>query len=91
MYLSAATANKRTVADFSTSTIPELGYPDGMTVDTEGKLWVACFEAGKVVRVDSETGTGKWFILNAFVFILMGAKIQISENVILTHECFRTK
>ncbi|XP_048249922.1 regucalcin-like isoform X2 [Haliotis rufescens] len=27
-----------------------------MTVDTEGKLWVACFDAGKVVRLDPETG-----------------------------------
>ncbi|XP_071085154.1 regucalcin-like isoform X2 [Haliotis cracherodii] len=48
--------NKRTVADFSSTEIPDLGYPDGMTVDTEGKLWVACFDAGKVVRLDPETG-----------------------------------
>ncbi|XP_071085153.1 regucalcin-like isoform X1 [Haliotis cracherodii] len=51
-----AISNKRTVADFSSTEIPDLGYPDGMTVDTEGKLWVACFDAGKVVRLDPETG-----------------------------------
>jgi gluconolactonase len=32
------------------------GYPDGMTIDTEGKLWVACFFAGKIFRFDPETG-----------------------------------
>ncbi|KAI5712714.1 hypothetical protein M8J75_010670 [Diaphorina citri] len=25
-----------------------LGSPDGMTIDSEGKLWVACFKGGKV-------------------------------------------
>ncbi|XP_067669755.1 regucalcin-like [Haliotis asinina] len=50
-------SNKRTVADFSSTEIPDMGYPDGMTIDTEGKLWVACFDAGKVVRIDPETGT----------------------------------
>ncbi|OWF49136.1 regucalcin-like [Mizuhopecten yessoensis] len=32
------------------------GCPDGMTIDTEDKLWVACFSAGRVVRYDPETG-----------------------------------
>ncbi|XP_033737419.1 regucalcin-like [Pecten maximus] len=32
------------------------GFPDGMTIDTEDKLWVACFSAGRVVRYDPETG-----------------------------------
>ncbi|XP_046575369.1 LOW QUALITY PROTEIN: regucalcin-like [Haliotis rubra] len=50
-------SNQRTVADFSSTEIPDMGYPDGMTIDTEGKLWVACFDAGKVVRIDPETGT----------------------------------
>ncbi|XP_064599238.1 regucalcin-like [Liolophura sinensis] len=33
-----------------------LGLPDGMTSDVEGKLWLACFGEGKVVRLDPETG-----------------------------------
>lgn len=38
-------------------TIPEEdGYPDGMTVDTEGNLWVCHFAGAKVVQFDS---TGK--------------------------------
>ncbi|XP_046575364.1 regucalcin-like isoform X2 [Haliotis rubra] len=49
-------SNQRTVADFSSTEIPDMGFPDGMTIDTEGKLWVACFDAGKVVRLDPETG-----------------------------------
>ncbi|GAF21213.1 LOW QUALITY PROTEIN: gluconolactonase [Bacillus sp. JCM 19047] len=32
------------------------GAPDGMTIDSEGKLWVALWGAGAVIRVDPETG-----------------------------------
>ncbi len=32
----------------------ENGKPDGMTVDCEGCLWVACYYAGKVLRLDSD-------------------------------------
>ncbi len=31
--------------------------PDGACLDAEGKLWVALFGAGKVVRLDPESGT----------------------------------
>lgn len=33
-----------------------LGVPDGMTIDTEDKIWVACFGGGRVVRFDPENG-----------------------------------
>lgn len=31
--------------------------PDGMTIDEEGKLWIALWGSGKVVRCDPEKGT----------------------------------
>jgi len=34
----------------------ELGYPDGMTIDSEGKLWIAMWGGGYVTRWDPETG-----------------------------------
>ncbi|XP_006009938.1 regucalcin isoform X2 [Latimeria chalumnae] len=32
------------------------GIPDGMCIDAEGKLWVACYNGGRVLRIDPETG-----------------------------------
>ncbi|XP_033735023.1 regucalcin-like [Pecten maximus] len=34
-----------------------MGWPDGMTMDTDGHLWVACFGIGKVISFDPVTGT----------------------------------
>ncbi|KFV68944.1 Regucalcin [Dryobates pubescens] len=34
----------------------EENIPDGMCIDTEGKLWVACYNGGRVLRLDPETG-----------------------------------
>lgn len=35
----------------------DMGYPDGMTNDAEGKLWIACYDGGRVLRVDPQTKT----------------------------------
>lgn len=35
---------------------PGMGAPDGMTIDVEGKLWVAMWGGGCVTRWDPETG-----------------------------------
>ncbi|XP_058472802.1 regucalcin [Solea solea] len=32
------------------------GLPDGMTVDAEGRLWVTCYNGGRVVNIDPVTG-----------------------------------
>lgn len=34
----------------------ELGYPDGMTIDIEDKLWVALWGAGRVARICPQRG-----------------------------------
>ena len=34
----------------------DMGYPDGMTIDAEGKLWVAMCHGGTVLRIDPLSG-----------------------------------
>ncbi|KAL4239431.1 hypothetical protein ACF0H5_000246 [Mactra antiquata] len=52
-----AMSNERVVVDFGgEETMGTLGFPDGMAIDTEGKLWVATFFGSRVVRFDPETG-----------------------------------
>lgn len=36
------------------------GFPDGMTVDADGHLWVACYNGGRVIRIDPATGQSHW-------------------------------
>ncbi len=44
--------NRRPVIDIPGS----MGYPDGMTIDAEGKLWIAMFEGAAVSRWDPDGG-----------------------------------
>lgn len=32
------------------------GVPDGLTLDVDGNLWVACVHGGAIIRVDPRTG-----------------------------------
>ncbi|WP_285848254.1 SMP-30/gluconolactonase/LRE family protein [Paenibacillus sp. MER TA 81-3] len=41
---------------------PEQGYPDGMTIDTEGMLWIAHWGGGGVSRWDPHTGRQIGFV-----------------------------
>lgn len=45
--------NVSVVFDVKGNNVP--GSPDGMTIDAEGKLWIALFGGGKVIRIDPET------------------------------------
>ena len=47
-----ALRNKRTVVDFS----GEEGFPDGMTIDEEGMLWIAHWDGYQVSRWNPRTG-----------------------------------
>jgi len=45
-------SNEKTIVE-----IPgNIGYPDGMTIDSEGKLWVALWSGSAVHRYDPESG-----------------------------------
>ena len=46
--------NRRIVVRFPDD--PESGYPDGMTVDTEGMIWVAHWEGSRVTRWNPVSG-----------------------------------
>ncbi|XP_071118786.1 regucalcin-like [Haliotis cracherodii] len=51
-------SNRRVAVDFDA--VPEfkgnVPGPDGMTIDTDGNLWVACFGGGMVAKFDPKTG-----------------------------------
>lgn len=46
--------NEKTLVNYKENNIN--GYPDGMTIDEDGKLWVACFNGGQVLRIDPDSG-----------------------------------
>ncbi|KAI5694077.1 hypothetical protein M8J76_004576 [Diaphorina citri] len=45
----------RTVFDFATAFVP--GSPDGMTIDSDGKLWIASWGGSRIIKVDPVTST----------------------------------
>ena len=47
-------ANREVIFEFEKNEIP--GSPDGMTIDSEGKLWIACIYGSKVIQIDPNTG-----------------------------------
>lgn len=47
-------SNRETIFEFDKFGIP--GVPDGMTIDTDGNLWVAVFNGSRVLHVDPRTG-----------------------------------
>lgn len=49
-------SNRRVVIDFETTPgYKECGLPDGMTIDVNDKIWLACFAGNTVLQVDPET------------------------------------
>jgi len=47
-----AIANRRTLRQFA----PGEGSPDGMTIDADGRLWIALWDGWRVVQIDATTG-----------------------------------
>ena len=46
--------DKKVIIDYTID--KSLGLPDGMCVDSQGKLWIASFDGGCVTRWDPDTG-----------------------------------
>lgn len=46
--------NRQTAFDFDKYDIP--GVPDGMTIDTDGNLWVAVFDGARVLHINPCSG-----------------------------------
>lgn len=46
-------SNQRVLYDFNKNQdIGQHELPDGMTIDTDGHLWVACYDGGRILRID---------------------------------------
>jgi len=50
----ATIANRRKVFNFTEKGVA--GHPDGMTIDSNGTLWIACFDGSQVINVDPTSG-----------------------------------
>jgi len=54
--VTGSASNPKVWLDWNTHPIyKDQGYPDGMTTDAEGKLWIACYDGGQVLRIDPES------------------------------------
>ena len=53
-YLNCSSGNRRTVLDFKEQGLTD-DHPDGMTIDTDGNLWLAHYNGRKVTSVISIT------------------------------------
>nr|ADK55065.1 luciferin regenerating enzyme [Lampyris turkestanicus] len=45
--------NRKVIFDFDKHSIP--GIPDGMTIDSEGNLWVAVFDGARILKINPNT------------------------------------
>jgi sugar lactone lactonase YvrE len=49
-------SSEKTLTDLTTFGTPKMTYPYGMTIDTEGFLYVAMFGSGKILKINTTTG-----------------------------------
>lgn len=91
MNASGALADKRVFFRFST----QMGYPDGMCVDTQGALWVAAWQGEGVYRIGADAQVQEYIALpalqttsTAFVgqqrnrLLVTSARVGLSEQVL---------
>ena len=70
--------------DFNQWSSEEVGFPDGMCIDQEGKLWVAGYFSGKVMQFDPRTGEGNLQIhMGKKQLCVVTLSYNISERLIL--------
>jgi sugar lactone lactonase YvrE len=54
--------NQRVFVDYNNNEdFDNKELPDGMTIDKNGNLWVACFNGSRVVNIDANTGQFKFY------------------------------
>ncbi|CAI9736746.1 regucalcin-like isoform X1 [Octopus vulgaris] len=49
-------SRKQVVFDFEGKEFLDSGIPDGMTIDVNDKIWLACFSTSQILQIDPETG-----------------------------------
>jgi len=49
-------AERKVCIDFGRWSLEETGYPDGMVIDQDGKLWIAGYYSSSIMQFDPETG-----------------------------------
>uniref|UniRef100_A0A8C6SJB6 SMP-30/Gluconolactonase/LRE-like region domain-containing protein n=1 Tax=Neogobius melanostomus TaxID=47308 RepID=A0A8C6SJB6_9GOBI len=46
--------------------IVRIGPPDGLTLDSDGNIWVSCYDGGRVLKLHPQTGTSAKFDSRVF-------------------------
>lgn len=62
------------------------GIPDGMTLDANGRLWVACFNGGRVLNIDPATGQSDWL---DWCLVISTYALYFETKIIKTIDCSR--
>lgn len=74
IFIFAIKGNQRVIFDFEDKEFENCGVPDGMTIDIEGNLWVACYAGSCVLRMNPRTSM-TCYVISSFEFIILSFRV----------------
>lgn len=65
------------------------GVPDGMTLDANDRLWVACYNGGRVLNIDPATGQSDWEDWLDWCLVISTFSLYFETKITKTIDCSR--